>query len=166
MQYFGRLRCCCWIDKRSSWNLSLWGLASQYHACILKGYFRMPTWVSTLPKATPPSRQALLTALLLWHLPIGCGSGGWRGTGLEVGTEFMSLALAAKLSQRTEKSKRGLQSLDICPNIFMTLVWPKNFSIYCACVCECVCVSNYVWVFYMCLCLCVDVFHVQMSPQG
>lgn len=72
MLYFGRLRCCCWIDKRSSWNLSLWGLASQYHACILKGYFRMPTWASTLPKATSPSRQPLLTALLLWHLPMGC----------------------------------------------------------------------------------------------
>lgn len=58
VQYFGRLRCCCWIDKHSSWNLSLWGLASQYYSCILKGYFRMPTWASTLPKAmTPPPRR-------------------------------------------------------------------------------------------------------------
>lgn len=116
LQYFGRFKCCCWIDKRSSWNTSMWSLSSQYHACILKGYFRMPT----LPKAAPKCQP-------LPHSPPSfcCGSAGWRGPQPEVYGSYLP-------NWTREFLKMGvrLQSLDHSPGKFMCPEWPLNIFFF------------------------------------
>lgn len=137
VQYFGRLRCCCWIDKRSSWNLSLWGLAPQHRTCILKGYFGMPTWVSTSPKATPPSLQSLLR----WRRPIErvIRRTAEDGIGRWAPSLWISPRLPGSARGQKKKQKSHLSTHIYDSSIAVKLSSPFNIYV----------LTNVLWSFYM-----------------